>query len=383
MRKRSLLFSGAMAAIALFLSSCKKDLPPDCHCSPADYTATVSTYATGLNNPRGLKFGPDGNLYVAEGGVGGKDSTSGKCTAVLPPVGPYTGSDTGARISMINSNGIRSTVANGLPSSETAATNGYSVSGVGDVAFIGKTLYGVLAGAGCSHGVSKIPNGVVKVLANEKWELTANLSEFIMNHPVKNPSPGDFEPDGVWYGMFSLDKDLYALEPNHGEIDKIDQWGKVSRLIDISATEGHAVPTAMAYHNGAIYVVSLGVFPASDSSNVYKVTMDGKISTVYTGFNIGIGIAFDKEGAMYVLENSAAGNPFPTPGTGDVIRIDAKTGTRATIATGLNFPTAITFGPDDKMYISNSGFGPTAIGGGQILKADVFCSNQTVSHKGS
>jgi hypothetical protein len=57
--------------------------------------AGVSVFATGLNNPRGLKFGPDGNLYVAEGGIGGANSTEGCCEQVIPQVGPYTGSATG------------------------------------------------------------------------------------------------------------------------------------------------------------------------------------------------------------------------------------------------------------------------------------------------
>jgi len=74
-------------------------------------------------------------FYLAEGGLGGTHSTVGQCTQV-PAVGPYTGGFT-ARISKINSAGVRTTVVDKLPSSQTNAASGSLVSGVADVAFIG------------------------------------------------------------------------------------------------------------------------------------------------------------------------------------------------------------------------------------------------------
>src|SRR5215472_9575167 len=128
-------------------------------------SGNVSVFATGFNNPRGLRFGSDGNLYVAEGGAGGTLSSDGVCAQVVPPVGPYTGDFT-ARISKVTPDGTVSTVADGLPSSQTSANLGGLVSGVADVAFMGNTLYAILSGAGCSHGLVGTNNGVLRVHAN-------------------------------------------------------------------------------------------------------------------------------------------------------------------------------------------------------------------------
>ena len=170
--------------------------------------------------------------------------------------------------------------------------------------------------------------------------------------------------------MIAVDGDLYAVEPNHGELDKITPEAGVSRVVDISASQGHIVPTAITFHNGNFYVGNLNTFPiVQGSAKVLKITPTGQISVFRSGFTTILGLAFDATGRLYVLENTT-GNQFPTPGTGKVIRIDSS-GNRTLVASGLFLPTAMTFGPDGALYVSNVGFGPPPNGLGQVLKITI------------
>lgn len=361
------LIGGALALLYLVPGTGARAQGPTI---PIPSNATV--VSSGLSEPRGLRFGPDGNLYVAEAGSSGTASVApglawtsynqpcfhGGLFGLNPPSG-FSG-----RISMISAAGKRTTVVDNLPSSgpPTLAV------GAADVAFVNGVMYGLLNG-GCSLSQRDVPAGIMQIAPNGTWNLF-NLSSWTAAHRATQTDAEDYTPDGSWFSMTAVNGKLYTANANGGQIVELNPNSAAFReLVDVSASKGHVVPEAMTYHNGNFYVAEEGTFDADSLNNedVLQITPSGAITVYASGLNKPSALAFDSAGNLYALEMfTGAVQPVPTAaGTGMVVKV-APGSAPQPVVSNLTFPTGMTFGPDGALYISNVGYG--VVGAGQILK---------------
>jgi len=354
-----------------------------CICPTQLYAAQTPSDATviasGLLGPRGLAVGPDNALYIAEAGSGGTNQTSPKQCMQVPNIGPYAGGLT-ARISKVDGSGKLSTVASGFPS--TIGAGGTAVIGVADVVFLDGTLFALIGGGGCSHGNPQSHNGIAEVdVTTGKWKLIADLGvAYLGTHPAKFESADDFEPDGTYYSMIAAHGRLVTVEPNHGNMFSVSTSGHIEPIIDISASQGHIVPTTIAERDGVFYVGNLNLFPINpqwarvqivgkndsddfDAAPGFETHGRYHIVDSKAGFTTVVSVRFGPDGLLYVLELSdAAGDP--APGNGKVVRVK-HSGEIEDVITGLAVPTAMTFW-GNHLYVSNLGAAPP--GAGQVLR---------------
>lgn len=338
--------------------------------------------AQGLFGPRGMKVGPDGDLYVALSGPGGNDPVPSACQDdplnMATGQYAYTNGNT-ASIVKVDKKGNVTTVASGFPS---ALSTNPDVEGVADVAFLDGQLYAVTAGGGCSHG-TLVPQMVARVdQRTGHWTMIADMSVALAAHPAAHVA-SDYDPDGLFYSMIAAGGKLYAVEANHGQIWSITPWGQVQMVTDVSKAEGHIVPTAAVANLDGLLVSNLGLFPITPGTEqVLTLKPDcGLLQAFFDGCQLGtmaiassstpglttvVAIDWGPDGLLYALELSAAPG-FPTPGDGKVVRI--RHGLAEDVITGLSVPTGMTFGKDGALYVSNFGAADAPVG--QILRFNV------------
>jgi len=328
----------------------------------------VSLAAHRLTNPRGFAWDSGGVLYVALAGSGGAgllgpDSGGGYAT---------TG-DSGIVARIEGGNPV--TVSDDLPST---TVSGERTLGPAAVAFLGDELY-VLedANAMAFRRDGAQPDGVYRVNSDNSLTLVADTAAWISANPTAF-KPADYNAEGELFGMVTVGDALWVVESNNGQVLKVSLDGNIERIADLS--ENHPLATAPAPSpNGGVYLGFLTPDPYTDgTSKVVEVLPDGEINDVWTGLTMVTAVAVDADGTLYAAE-MATGNvstpPYVAPDTGRVVR-QTGAGTLEEVATHVNYPVAMAFGPDKALYVAAPALG-TIDPDGYILRIDVAAKGPT------
>ena len=319
-------------------------------------TATVTVVAQGLNNPRGLAFGLDGQLYVAEAGTGGKTCISG-------PRGPQCAGKTGS-ISRLASGSVNRVVT-GLVS--IAAPNGQGATGPDGLSRRGDGgMYTIIAGApqvvppGLPAGITQALydqlGQLIKVnTTNGDYKALAGVGAYDYAWANRHRGINPQYPDANPYGVLALGNSIYVVDAGSNTLDIVGADGRV-KIIALfpNPPVSDAVPTCLDRgRDGALYVGELtGGGNTPGSANVYRVVPGQKPVVWQSGFTTITGCGFGADGSFYVTEFQTGGLGAPSP-AGDVIRI-LKNGIRQTLGTGQLFlPNGFLAAKDGSIYVSN------------------------------
>ncbi|HXT36912.1 MAG TPA: ScyD/ScyE family protein, partial [Chloroflexota bacterium] len=186
---------------------------------------TITVVARGLDNPRGLAFGPNGDLYVAEAGHGGaapcvKDPEGGGKTC-------YGATGAITRVAQ----GKQTRVAVGLPSLAAPGGNGPSAAtGVHDVAVAKDGTVFAVVGLGANPGDrGKLGaegagfGQLVKLDASGSWKNVADLSAHEAKH---NPAGGPVDSNP--YSVLAVPGGLVVADAGGNSLLKVTLDGKIS-----------------------------------------------------------------------------------------------------------------------------------------------------------
>lgn len=351
----------------------------------------VEVIATGLSNPRGIAFAPNGQLFVAEAGRGG----DGNCTVLGDGQNACYG-ETGA-LTRIDPTGVAAPVQiiSGLPS--MAAKGGFAAAGPNSIDFPwaghGQLTIGLGTAASARSGLgakSALFGRLLTVNTRGKWKVGADIAAFeYLNNPDR--AGNDSNP----YSVAALPARQIVADAGGNTLTEVGPTGKMRtlavfppRLVEappiLQLPPGtmipmQAVPTAVKQGpDGSLYVGQLTGFPFPvGAANVYRVPPHGGTPQVFaSGFTNIVGLAFDVLGRLYVLEIGAGlappGSGAPLKPPGRLVRVNHDQ-SHTVIYDQLFYPGGVDIGRDGAAYVTNFGIVPGRIpgnfpDGGQVLR---------------
>jgi sugar lactone lactonase YvrE len=185
------------------------------------------------------------------------------------------------------------------------------------------------------------------------------------NQPEEDPYAITVGPDGNFYVGDGGNNSIWKLKPGSGALTTISK-----ALVQFPKDP---TTTGLAFgKDGALYVANFSGAPfLPGTGKIERVQANGQYTDAVKGLTTPIAVAFSPAGTMYVLQyGTFALKPFPhfAPMTGAVLRVSAG-GMATPVITGLNFPTAMVFGPNGALYITNNGTSPAPAATGQVVVA--------------
>jgi hypothetical protein len=318
---------------------------------------------TGLDNPRGLAFAPNGALWVTEAGRGGP----GPCAPNGAGESRCYG-NTGAVTQLWK--GRQSRVAQGMPSH--ALPDGSTAGGPNGISFQGTAYIALGLGGGIEYAEtigSDFLGTLIVMTANGMWKVNADVA---VHEFEDNPAGGpiDSNPYGVLAepgGRMVVDAGanaLFLVRPNSA-VETLAVFPPLPNPTPVGPPMVEPVPTSVARGpDGALYVGQLTGFPfVQGLANIYRV-VPGQSPVVHcSGFKTIVSIAFAPGGDLYVVEHATGGILFP-PNSGRLSRV-APNCARVSVLEGLDRPTAVAVGPDGAIYVTNHAVTP---GAGEVLR---------------
>ncbi|MBB6098082.1 glucose/arabinose dehydrogenase [Deinobacterium chartae] len=337
---------------------------------PPDPEPTV--VATGLNGPQGVLVDADGTLWVTDDGLGGDTVFEGPDEQGNPAEGNYGNS---ARLIRVDTNGNQSVVAQ-IPSVDPPLL-AVGPSGGGKLAMLGGEVYFTNGVWNAAYSIAR-PSRVAAVLTLE-GNLATEISDIFAFEVAANPDGVPPELGGIDshpYGLAAgADGQLYVADAGGNSLLRVDpvsgDVNLVANLQGLTGTGPQSVPTGVTFdENGDLYVALLSGFPFPEgAAKVVQVDPDnGSTDDFATGMTLLTDLELGPDGNLYAV--SFGRFDLTAPGgyvgnAGAVIRLLAD-GTKETVLSGLNFPTAIAFDAEGNAYVAENGIGEP--GSGEVVR---------------